>query len=456
MTGHRVDSLDTAFAPGVGARAEGATPVRAAHETPSTSAEPVRAQRTGLGRAVRIVRDAAIAVALMAMVPIALVVSRGDDIWGAGTPGASMRARLAHAELMRPFALTPDPSITPMQAGLALASMQAPPTHTDFTLRTFASRPAVSWRDATLSPSMFATATPDFYRGPSSKRILEAVAAGFAPEETTFLRTLATAPVWREFDVVARASAVDIIGGRFVTPFEPGIAVETMPILDVKAKEMGYAAVGRAAYHMSIGQRDSAEAVLRSIVSFGFALMDNGTTFMDEVVGNATIGIGRDALHRFYTITGDPRAGSTALAALPGSGIVIARPRRNGVYPPSDEVRARLLARAADPTVPRAERYELLQRLSASSCTNVPELLFGRRSDVTDALASARRDLARYPSEQALMDLLGATPRPRINLGTHGPLDLFAVSASTIAGTVLRNPRMATCARLTTGYPSLF
>ena len=61
---------------------------------------------------------------------------------------------------------------------------------------------------------MFTAAAPDMYHGPSSRGVLEAVAKGFTPQETAFLRTLATAPVWREFDVVARASAVDFLGGR--------------------------------------------------------------------------------------------------------------------------------------------------------------------------------------------------------------------------------------------------
>ena len=44
---------------------------------------------------------------------------------------------------------------------------------------------------------------------------------GFSPREMEYLRSLATAPVWREFDLVARAPAVDAIGGQLRVPFAP-------------------------------------------------------------------------------------------------------------------------------------------------------------------------------------------------------------------------------------------
>ena len=66
------------------------------------------------------------------------------------------------------------------------------------------------------------------------------------------------------------------------------------------SRELAYAAVSRAAYHMALGQRDSAETVLRSIVSFGFAFIDNGTSGLEAVIGSVIVAIGRDALHRFY------------------------------------------------------------------------------------------------------------------------------------------------------------
>ena len=70
--------------------------------------------------------------------------------------------------------------------------------------------------------------------------------------------------------------------------------------------------VSRAAYHLAIGQRDSAEAVLRSIVSYGFSIADNGTGLIDQLSGRVVVGIGRSALENFYTVTHDPRVESVA------------------------------------------------------------------------------------------------------------------------------------------------
>ncbi len=444
MTRHRVDSLDTAFAPGFGAREEGATPVHVSHET------PVRAKRIWVGRALRVVRDAAIAVGVIALVPIAVVAINGDRIWGSGEGSWNIRARVARAELVRPFALPADPSITPTQAGLAFAALLAPPEEkTAFAMREPASRPEVTWRDLPVSAEMFIKAPPRLYKGPG-REILEAVAAGFSPAEKKYLHALATAPVWREFDIVARAPAADLIGGRFQVPFAEGLSLEQMPDPKYGAvREVANAAMSRAAYHMSLGQRDSAEAVLRSIVSFGFVLMDNGTSILDEFIGNVIVNIGRDALLRFYTIAQDPRANLPALAPLPKGAMTFSFREPPA---PVDEVRARLIARVADPSAYRAERYAALRALSEASCTNARELVFGPRSDVVDAISKARRDLARYPSEQALVDLTGRAQQPEINAAVANPIMAIAVSAGTVAGTVLGNPRLATCAYRATNF----
>ena len=98
---------------------------------------------------------------------------------------------------------------------------------------------------------MFPTARPDLYNGPSSRSVLEASVKGFSPREMEYLRILAAAPVWREFDLVARARAVDAIGGQLRTPFGAKATPEGRPLPSFKdSKELAYAAVARAAYYM--------------------------------------------------------------------------------------------------------------------------------------------------------------------------------------------------------------
>jgi hypothetical protein len=416
------------------------------------------------------VRNAAIAVLLMTTVPIGIVALNGPRVWAWRTWGLNTSERVARAELSRPLLLPRDPSITPMQAGLAFSALSPVKTSPEFPFLAAPIAPDVSWRRATLTDDMFPGSRPNLFNGPSSQTILEAVAKGFTPKEMTYLRALAASPAWREFDMVARAPAVDFIGGRFKIPFAANATAERMPIPSYQAtKEMAYASVSRAAYYMAIGQRDSAETALRAIVSFGFALVDNSTTLIDEMMGAVVIGIGRDALERYYLIAHAAQAARPdfVLGAEPDELVnfwVLTRdPRGHGpnavradrqtqpdFYRGAslEEVRGRLLARLADPAVHRGDRYEILRLLSASSCTNPRELLLGPRSDVTDAINNARNSLARYPSERALVDLVTQQPDYRVVRDGMDPIGKFAVSSATVAGVVLRNPRLAACARL--------
>ena len=87
-----------------------------------------------------------------------------------------------------------------------------------------------------------------------------------------------------------------------------------------------------------------------------------------------------------------------------------------------------------------------------TSCTNVRELLFGPRADVLDSFTRARRDLARYPSEQAFIDLIQRTPNSNslFSDDPSSPVRQVLVGASTIAGVVLHNPRLMGCTLIAT------
>jgi len=113
------------------------------------------------------------------------------------------------------------------------------------------------------------------------------------------------------------------------------------------------------------------------------------------------------------------------------------------------EMRAKVLARAGAPTVSRAIRFETLKQLSLLPCTNPRELLFGPSDDVRIALERARHDLARYPSELELVDLIA-----RRTISSPGVVSddwsasRFVIGTATLVGTALNNPRLAACARI--------
>lgn len=417
---------------------------------------PVVGQETGAARpwwklAARVVRDAVVAVAIMMLVPIGLVSWQGDHLarMQYRTHGDAF-ARVAPAERVRPFRLPTDPTITPMQAGLALARLQpSRVTSPGFERLAPNARVVLPWRSMPISPDMFVTARSSFYDGPSSQAILEAAAKGFSPDERAYLEALSASAVWRDFDLVARAPAVDVIGGQFRIPFGADASPEQRPLPSFEiSRNLSYAAVARAAHYMSIGRRDSAETVLRSIVSYGFAMMDNGSTSIEGLIGGVIVGVGRDALQRFYVIEHDPRATLSALAPLPKTSVSAAR---TGAPPSAEELRRQLLARLEDPAIPLAERFDGLQSLSLVACTNVRELLFGPRSDVADILGRARRTIARYPSERALVDLQTRLPSLSSGYGTLNPFQALAASSASVAGVVTQNPRLVACTRILTG-----
>ena len=287
----------------------------AARAPVSPAAPDVATPRSWWRLGLRLVRNAAIAVAVMTLVPVALVIRKGDRLARMMYP-TNIAGKAVLIEPVRALRLPTDRSITPMQAGIALEALQpARAAVPGFATISPAARPVATWRTVAVAPDLFPTARPDVYEGPSSLGILEAAAARFSPREMEYLRSLATAPVWKEFDLVARAPAVDRIGGQLRVPFAPEALPEQRPLPSFKgSKELAHAAVSRAAYHMALGQRDSAEAVLRSIVSFGFAFVDNGTSGLEAMTGSVIVPIGREALHRFYVIQNDPRADSPALA----------------------------------------------------------------------------------------------------------------------------------------------
>lgn len=448
---------EPAVVEGFGARLDGQVPMRVSGASLRVAPE-AGTKRAWWMPVLRIVRNAFIAAVAMAVIPVATVAVRGDHLARmlySSSPGIRGRV-LVIAEPARAFGVARDPSITPMRVGLALNELQYRRSENGFLAIRPATRYVRPWRTGTLAADMFVGERSGFYDGPANQTILEAVAKGFTPREQAYLKALAEAPIWHEFDLVARAPAVDIVGGQLRIPFDPDALPEQRPLPSYRDnKEMAYAAVSRAAYYMSIGKPREAEQTLRSIISFGFALIDNGTMAMDELIGTVDVGIGRDALRRFYVIEHDPRASLPGLAPLPKGPFQnpLRSSRQGDVAELSpDEVRRQLLARLADPTRPRPERLRAVRELTLSQCTSVRGLLFGQPDEVRDAIEHAKTSLARYPSERAVVELETRLPSAAIVSSSASPVQSLLVSPSVVAGTVLGNPRLGACTLLLTGW----
>jgi hypothetical protein len=435
----RVDAQGVAS--GFGVPDEGSLPMR--RDVGVIERTQAARARPWISRVLDLARNVAIAVALMTILPVTVVSNNGDKLWRRSYWAGNAQSKMLIAEVNRPLELPKDPSITPMEAGLAFAALEPPRNlPTPYRMRTPKLRAHRVWQQATLTPDMFRTARPFISGGPLAQEVIEATAAGFTPAEKAYLHEVGTAPLWREFDRVARAPAVDMVGGRFELPLTGDAGWESMPVPNYKAiKELAYASSTRAAWFLANGQRDSAEAALRAVISFGFAMADNGSTLMDELMGAVVIGVGRDALQHFYTVTHDPRS----VPAQPtreqiAAARIVAFPRD------LEAARKALMARVNDPHVTRAERYETLRMLAFSTCTNGREFLFGRRDDVRSAMDKARADLARFPSERALGEKLATVPGVRGGVTLGDPIAQFVAGAAIVPSLVLNRPDMPTCA----------
>ena len=437
-----------------GLAASARAPIAAADQGGGESA------RDGVLRAgVRFIRNAAIGMALLVLVPLVAVSTGGDSLW---FEYSGTRQRLAEVERLRPLMSPRDPAITPMRAGMAFRALEAPRAKgeirdSEFPLREVAIRGERAW-ERELTPTMFSGLMLPVFRGhPSvqtlalSNQVIAKSQGRFSPEELAYLRGVAESPVWRDFDRVASAAQVDLIGGKFALPFRDDAFALDMPTMRyADTKLLANAGVVRAAYFAATGQPERAEAALRSVVSFGFAMIDNGTTLMDALIGRAVVDIGRGGLQQWYALAGDAR-GLELAAPLPKG----QRPKSSidGTRIDADAMRARLLADASDPRAPRAVRLESLRQLSFASCGSPRGLLFGHSADVDAAFDNARTSLARNPSDRAFIDLLYVAPaRVPENVTSTRLSDQLIVGAATVAGMVLHNPRVAACTRIVRAY----
>lgn len=436
------DSKEKLDADWFGARAAGPMPVRSATHS-VTNAPP--AIRTGWVRvAMRIVRNAAIGLALLSTIPFGLVANRSI----AFVPNMShLVERTAEAERWRNFRAPIDASISPQAAGIALRHITSVPVHDGYRMRAVSTEHARPW-SSTLAPDLFPSMRTPQSKSPAAYMLIAKTLDGYSTREMAYLREVAEAPFWKDFDAVSSAARVDVVGGLYETPFATEAQLMAFPTVGyTDAKQIAYAAVARATYHLAAGNPAEAERVLRLTTSFGFTFIDQGVTALDAMVGRMIVDIARDGLYHLYLQTGR-EALADRVAPPPPRATRGARARRPAV----DEAaaRARTLALINDVRIPRSLRMEALEVLSyGGSCGGVRAVLTGPSDEMRRTLGTARASMARYPSEEAFFDLIERTmyhgPRSSRDAGVVGRV---ASGTAEILSAVTGNPRIAACTRL--------
>ncbi len=419
---------------------------------------PSAASTSGWWRsATRLVREAAIGLAFVVALPLVVIAVRGPSAF---LGARSMDQRLSHVtsrltdvDRLRPLMSPRNAAVSAAEAGAAFHAMQAPRSHGAKLLSAaFPEHPVATpfarpWLDRSQAIGMFPAAGNVGQDAVVATDVVTRATGGFSTQEMVYLRSVAEAPIWHEFDRVTSAPRVDLVGGQFVLPFRDDAFAPAMPVHRfVDTKALAYAGVSRAAYYVALGEPARAEAALRSIVSLGFMFIDNGTNSIDALIGRVVLDIGRNGLHQLYEATGNA-SGLTLSAPLPTRTAAGVTPARSVAS--ANEIRARVIAETSDPQLPRALRFERLNQLAFSSCGSVREVLFGMRSDVSGAIDRADASLARYPSEHALVKLMREGPaRVHALYGTRSGADMLISGAASVAATVLQQPRIAACTQL--------
>jgi len=391
-----------------------------------------------------------VAVVVTVGVPIVLVGTLGPVFLSTAMPKyANTKEKAAIAEPTRAYGVPKDSSITPLEAGRAFAILNGSISSSRYPMQPLPPAESVPWHGA-LPEGLFPTARPRAFNGPHNLTILEATRRGFSPAELAYLERVAHASAWRHFSTVARAPRMDGLGGRFVIPFPDSVTWWGMPIPRFAGtKEYAYAAASRAAYHLAVGRRDSAETALRETISFGFAMLDNASSLIEALIGVVIVGSGHANLVQLYTLTGNP-AGAR-LRASRDSAIEFWEDRPAAEtdalvnWNDAAVLRGMLVREASNPREMRALRIELLHLVGTAPCTNARELVFGPGRDARDAFEQARRELARFPSESSLVDLFATMPERMRFVAPEGFAQRAAAALGSVAGALLMNPRIPGC-----------
>ncbi|MDO8667092.1 MAG: hypothetical protein Q7J79_10800, partial [Gemmatimonadales bacterium] len=167
-------------------------------------------------------------------------------------------------------------------------------------------------------------------------------------------------------------------------------------------------------------------------------------------IGVVIVGIGRAQLIEFYTMTGRPE-GQVLQARLDS---VLAAHDRTLAAPKAENpgyaaIRQSLTATVLDTTLARGMRYSTLVILGLAPCTNVRELVFGPGRGMDTTFTRARRELARYPADSALIDLMQRAPERGVRGARRIPWYTRAmVGAARLSGWLLHSRRFGGCAEV--------
>lgn len=306
------------------------------------------------------------------------------------------------AEALRTYQVRQEPSVTPEEAGAALQNLAF----------VGSSNLPERWeRGPTTKYEQGWFPDPDFFPDPFSETVVRDLVSrplsDFSEDEQAALRQAAAHPAHAEFNLLARASLVDVVSGRWTLPFPDSMTFQDLPWPRFPAfRTAGLAQVARASVQLSDGQPEEAEQTLRELISTGFLLVDQGPTLIDNLMGVVLANMGGDALEAYYRRVDEP-AQAEALAWARSSALDAARKARAGLLP--EDIHS-LLQGVPDlvesDEALRGLRWEYFATFNVlAPCINLQKMVFGPDATYDEWRERARDSLVRVPGEHDLFDL---------------------------------------------------
>jgi len=249
---------------------------------------------------------------------------------------------------------------------------------------------------------------------PNHQQVWARVRGGLAGEEREWLEAFATHPVWAMVDTVSMAAMVDGVGGEFVQPFPDTAQFASLPIASQHSvRVLVHGNASRAAYYASIGQSDSARAMLRRGMGFARAI----ATTSDELsihLSHALVRITESAIAAHDSAFGNPDAARLKIIrdslrqVEDATGASSANAVRQGVG--AAAIRARALRSVRNEQLPASSRLNQLFSVSMTQCSSLSEVLFGPSKELRAALEYARDSVARFETERSLVAMIARAP----------------------------------------------
>jgi hypothetical protein len=308
----------------------------------------------------------------------------------------------------------------------------------------------------TLGESLLLSSGRNPYGGVSPlniEAVLPAAARGLTSAERSYLESFAGDRRVDLMSDLARAERFDEVrfaelqmGARF--EFTDASLHWEMPIPKMAVlRQVAYNGISLAALRLDAGDVDGAQEVLQEAVSFGFLMVDEGSTLIAALVGGVIIEEGLNRLEQLAELTG--RASPPGGPGGSGSMAAVVEERSVDVGTTSG------WGFVLDSSAPRQLRVEALSaELIRSSCGSLSGMISGVPAHIQQQLEGRVRDeLARTPREAALYDATlewearirkSARRRNSLTELPDGPLEAGTALARSVADAVGLD-RVAAC-----------